>query len=647
MTAQLSPPPVFRAFDGLGLPLFKGQLTTYQAGTLVPQATYVDSTQTTQNANPIVLNARGECALWLDPAKAYKFALTDQFGNNVPGWPVDNITIGNANPSFSVIPTINNLFNLGSPTFSWANVYLGANGLPLVDALGNAGFYIRTPAEFAASITPLDYFYPEGVVNRYGFNTTPGTTDMTQAIKNAVLVNAAGGSHVQFLDALYLVNDTAIAISATQPRITVRGIPFGTRILNKAAASKPTIKLSGATYFDIAGLVLIGATGFTNDGLAMVKDGSANRCAFGVLRDIVCQTNGYGIEIQDTNTVDISNFSYWPSGGGSFGGTIDVNGQPAALYASGTGAVNGITLHNINVGAVNSIANGGCGIKVDGSASVGAFLAWEIDGIECESSGTRAIWFRNANIFTVRNAFVENTEVRIDQGCVRGSFFEIEGAASATVVVDGTQSLGSCRQLTFMDCQAGSFTADATNAKILHIGCNWNVFADNCQDRGTIKTEGTGSVYVVDSLNKSYRFKGSLTARASTTTLADDPDLIVTNLPKGTYLLRCFMQFFGTTTGTQGYKFALRVGGGIAGSSWLITSGTVNSVVSNPNTITPANVVDSFGTIATALNDQITFDAFIATNGAGDIALQWAQNSSSANNTNLSNGSWFTVERIG
>lgn len=36
----------------------------------------------------------------------------------------------------------------------------------------------RTAAEISAGVTPVDYRYPEGDLNRYGTNTTPGTTDM-------------------------------------------------------------------------------------------------------------------------------------------------------------------------------------------------------------------------------------------------------------------------------------------------------------------------------------------------------------------------------------------------------------------------------------------------------------------------------------
>jgi hypothetical protein len=54
-----------------------------------------------------------------------------------------------------------------------------------------------TDAENTAGVTPTNFHYPEGDVRRYGANTTPGTTDMTAIINNAISVaNAAGGGTV-------------------------------------------------------------------------------------------------------------------------------------------------------------------------------------------------------------------------------------------------------------------------------------------------------------------------------------------------------------------------------------------------------------------------------------------------------------------
>lgn len=87
--AQLAPPPIFQFFKPGGvLPLAGGLLYTYEAGTNTPLATFTDSTGGTPNTNPIVLDANGECVVWMGSA-AYKFVLTDALG--VVQWTRDGI----------------------------------------------------------------------------------------------------------------------------------------------------------------------------------------------------------------------------------------------------------------------------------------------------------------------------------------------------------------------------------------------------------------------------------------------------------------------------------------------------------------------------------------------------------------------------
>lgn len=156
MTEQLSPVAVQKFFGNDGQPLAYGRLTTYAAGTTIKQATYIDSTGLTPNTNPIILSAFGTCALWLDPALAYKFVLTDQFGNMMPGYPVDNIPgspIVGVQSIFTpqVITAIANQtsFTISSAaTMSNAIVVLnGAVLIPTTDYLiGTSTLLLTTPA---------------------------------------------------------------------------------------------------------------------------------------------------------------------------------------------------------------------------------------------------------------------------------------------------------------------------------------------------------------------------------------------------------------------------------------------------------------------------------------------------------------------
>lgn len=234
MASQLSPMPVFKAWDNNGLPLFLGQLFTYAAGTTTPQATYVDSTQTTQNTNPVILNARGEANVWLDPTLSYKFVLQDALGNQI--WAVDNIQ-GTLGVSGNIIPSADNQFSLGNASFRFANgyfatqLYVGSANTPILNG-GIVGYIPRTAAEIAAGVTPSNYAYdPAGLqmLKRYGQNGTSGPD--TAALTSALAV--ANGSGVVYVPADYAgTNPSSLAAGVTVIDYRVAGtFPTGNDLL--------------------------------------------------------------------------------------------------------------------------------------------------------------------------------------------------------------------------------------------------------------------------------------------------------------------------------------------------------------------------------------------------------------------------------
>lgn len=78
----------FQAFTDTGSFAVGYQLYTYDSGTTTPKATYTDATLTSVNANPVVLDARGEAQVWLGSG-AYTFVLKDASGVTV--WTVDGV----------------------------------------------------------------------------------------------------------------------------------------------------------------------------------------------------------------------------------------------------------------------------------------------------------------------------------------------------------------------------------------------------------------------------------------------------------------------------------------------------------------------------------------------------------------------------
>ena len=109
--AVLTPAPKTAFVDAAGEPLVGGQLYTYIAGTTTLQATYTDSTATTANTNPIILDSRGEANVWLGGA-IYKFVLKDADGALI--WTVDNISA----PTAAVSPVLSGNVTIDSNTSS-------------------------------------------------------------------------------------------------------------------------------------------------------------------------------------------------------------------------------------------------------------------------------------------------------------------------------------------------------------------------------------------------------------------------------------------------------------------------------------------------------------------------------------------------
>lgn len=81
--------------DGAGSPCATCKLYTDAAGTTTPLATYADATGTSQNTNPIVLDAAGGANIWMG-ANSYKFILKDSSGATI--WTVDQVNAAHLFP---------------------------------------------------------------------------------------------------------------------------------------------------------------------------------------------------------------------------------------------------------------------------------------------------------------------------------------------------------------------------------------------------------------------------------------------------------------------------------------------------------------------------------------------------------------------
>ena len=176
MTTMIATPPKLQFFDNSGNPLAGGKVYTYAAGTTTPQATYTDYTGGVANANPVILNTRGEASIWFTTAQ-YKIKLTD--ADDVEIYTVDN---------------------LNGPDIATLAVLAASNGSSLIGYINaGTGATARTvQARLRDSISVKDF----GAVG-------DGTANDTTAIQNAI--NAAGalgpgGGTVYFPPGTYRIN---------------------------------------------------------------------------------------------------------------------------------------------------------------------------------------------------------------------------------------------------------------------------------------------------------------------------------------------------------------------------------------------------------------------------------------------------------
>jgi len=189
-------PSIIPEFLIQGVPASGGLLYTYAAGTTTKLATYTDSTGSTPQTNPIVLNARGEpqntlgnsVGLWLTNSTAYKFVLSPSTDTDPPTnaiWTIDNITAGQlTGTSYTASGT--NAIAL-TPT----------NNTPTPIAYANYNTYVF--AAPATSTGPVTIQVGSlGYLNAY-INGVQATTGQIQsgevviAVYNSALNSGAGG----------------------------------------------------------------------------------------------------------------------------------------------------------------------------------------------------------------------------------------------------------------------------------------------------------------------------------------------------------------------------------------------------------------------------------------------------------------------
>ena len=177
-TVNLSPLPKQRFTDSNGNPLVGGKVFTYAAGTVTKQNSYTDSTGTTPNQNPVLLDARGEASIWLDQSLSYKVVLspsTDSDPPTAPIWTQDNIPAGNSS-FLNFLVTL--ALSTGASLIGWIQAGTGSVLRSIQDKLRdtvNAKDFGVTANGVTDDTTALAAFSTYIGINRYNGQLPPGT----------------------------------------------------------------------------------------------------------------------------------------------------------------------------------------------------------------------------------------------------------------------------------------------------------------------------------------------------------------------------------------------------------------------------------------------------------------------------------------
>lgn len=188
---RLSPYAFNQQFTNDGLPLVGGKIYTYEAGTTTPKATYIDSSGSSSNTNPVVLDAAGRANIWLGGG-AYKFILKDS--SDVLISTVDNIAGDSENAFGSSVTTTAVNLNITS-SYKNAVIYCtDALTLSLDSAITLGEGFVCSMANNGNGIVTIDPYGSETINGQSSLQLLQGQSCLivSDGTKWASLFNSNG-----------------------------------------------------------------------------------------------------------------------------------------------------------------------------------------------------------------------------------------------------------------------------------------------------------------------------------------------------------------------------------------------------------------------------------------------------------------------
>jgi len=234
--------PKFYAEDGNGNPLVGGCLYSYSCGTTTKVATCANSTCSSNNTNPITLNARGEADVYADDC--FKLALYE----------ADSDGVCNATPNTTLIWTKDNVYGMG-----------GGIAEDVEISLSDVYSCDLAAAVSAIGATPTTLGIDCAVTIASGTTlTVPGTLSLVFTNTGSVAGVAGGGTETLVLNGnvssgLHQIFGSDLVLSGTPRVTTVYAEWFGAKSDNSTDDSAAFN--SAATFLSSSGSGVIRALG--------------------------------------------------------------------------------------------------------------------------------------------------------------------------------------------------------------------------------------------------------------------------------------------------------------------------------------------------------------------------------------------------
>jgi len=382
---------------------------------------------------------------------------------------------------------------------------------------GNIGYWKITAAESAAGVTPANYAYAAGVIDRYGTNTVPGTTDMTAAVAAACLQAVQAGGAPVYGASTYLTSAT-VANFHTAPKANCTGI------ITRSGTSfylRPTASQTNNVYVGTGG-------NDSNDGLGTSQ-------AFLTLQAAITALTNWGPLLGGTWKINVAAGTYTMPSGASFPAGlqslnyVQIKGAAGTLpftpttILDGTGAgtnafavnCNGNNTVSLQDVLIQNFANAGTCYGIVAQEFSELFLVSNVQlsnvdnaikeqqgriymgqackisggvvGITCISGETHSIGYNCSTTATSGNAGQANVGPYIN-GCSQAGILLQENAtghvdyAGINNCAVGIDIVCSSRA----NCNFSAITNNATCAIRVRDGSNWN-------DNGTSALFGSGN----------------------------------------------------------------------------------------------------------------------------------------------------------